>query len=410
MLIKYTIFTHIPYSYRYGEYFTDVLWYWDLKAIIQALNNIAKVSVVAPLSPLHMIRNPTSFKNEELSILGFQPLPSFSNYHEFLSVIPQILSRLNKYVSGSDVVHCGATLYPFIGIIALIFSFFKNKKSIFVIDADAIRDLEIKLIIEQKTTKRMMLILLKMSASLLLNFCILISNITLVVGNAIYKRYGHWKKIRKIYASWIKEVDIISILELRERRIERSKKDTFKIIYASSLSFKKGILTAIRAMEMIKKKRIPVTLTILGSGPLEKNILQIIKKNNLYNCVKLAGYIPYGPLFYNTLREYDVILIPNLSGEQPRILFDALANGVAIIASNIDAFNDILSNENNGMLFTMDNSTELALLIEKLFNDRQLLNKLIENGVETARKFTQENTYEYRMKIIEGTLSTCARL
>jgi len=400
-MIRYALFTHIPYSYDQGRYLTDVLWYWDLKATMRSLSNFGKLSVVAPMSLPFIIRNPALFERQDFAMLELHPLPVIFTIKDFLRSLPRLTYDINKHVSNSDIVHANCTLFPPVGVLALVFAFFKNKKRIFVIDGDAVKDLEIEILVEKKVVKRIFLIAMRIFSSALLNFCVTASNFTFVVGSALYRRYGHWKKVLKINASWVRECDIVPAQELREKLREISKTDPLRVLYSSSLNYRKGILTAIKSFEILKERKTPVTLTILGEGPLKKDMQRIIKNSRLNSYVSYAGYVPYGSHFYRTLRQYDAVLIPNLSDEQPRILFDALANGVAVIASDIEAFRDVVSNGQNARLFSKDDPTELASVIEEVSGNRQLLRELIENGVETSKMYTQEKVYERRMKAIK---------
>jgi glycosyltransferase involved in cell wall biosynthesis len=187
---------------------------------------------------------------------------------------------------------------------------------------------------------------------------------------------------------------------LNEKLEKISKKDPLKVLYASSLNYRKGILTAIKSFEILRERNAPSTLTILGEGPLKKDVDLIIKNKRLDHYVSYSGYVPYGPQFYKTLRHHDAILIPNLGNEQPRILFDALANGVAVIASDIEVFRGVVSNSVNARLFAKDDPAELASAIEEVSSNRELLGRLIENGVNVSRNYTQEKAYERRMRII----------
>jgi glycosyltransferase involved in cell wall biosynthesis len=367
---------------------------------MRSLSNFGKLSVVAPYGSHFTIRNPAFFERQDFVMLELHPLPVIFTIKDFLRSLPRLTYDINKHVSNSDIVHANSTLFPPVGVLALVLAFFKNKKRIFVIDADAVKDLEIEVLVEKKAVKRLFLIATRIFSSALLNFCVIASSFTFVVGGAIYRRYGHWKKVLKTNASWVRECDIVPAQELREKLKETSKKDPLRVLYSSSLIYRKGILTAIKSFEILRERKTPVTLTILGEGPLKNDIQRIIKNGGLNNHVGYAGYVPYTH-FYRTLRQYDAVLIPNLSDEQPRILFDALANGVAVIASDIEAFRDVVSNGQNARLFSKDDPTELASVIEELSGNRQLLRELIENGVETSRMYTQEKVYGHRMKVIK---------
>jgi glycosyltransferase involved in cell wall biosynthesis len=401
MVIKYAIFTHIPYSYYQGKYLTDVLWYWDIKANMRFLRDFGKLSVVAPMSSPNVIRNPATFERQDFDMLELHQLPYFLTIKDFLRSLPRLVHEISKQVSNSDIVHSNSTFFPPVGVLALAFALFKNKKRLFVMDTDFVEDLKIEILREKKTGRKIFLIAARILNSVLLNLCIASSNFTLVIGGALQKRHGHWKRVAKIDVPWVRDCDILSTQKLKKRLEDVSNKDRLKVLYASSLTFKKGILTAIKSFEILRQRNIPVTLTIFGEGPLKNIVQEIIRNKRLNDYISYAAYVPYGSHFYRTLRQYDVIVIPNLGDEQPRILFDAWANGVAVIASDTEVFRDVVSNGLNARLFSVGNPTELAETIEEVSGNKKLLRELIQNGVETSKKYTQEKAYELRMKVIK---------
>jgi glycosyltransferase involved in cell wall biosynthesis len=400
-MIKYAVFSHIPYSYDKGRYITMRLWHWDIKAHMRSLADFAKLSVVAPMSPPSIIRNPAVFLKQDFATLELHPLPLTPTIKDFLRLLPRFVYDINRYVSDSDIIQSNSTIFPPVGVIALVCALFKNKKRIFVIDSDKVKDLEIDTRFEKKTGKRLLLIAAKIFTSFILNFCVAASNLTIVVGGGLESRYSRCKRLFKTYASCIREPDILPDQELEKKLEKISKKDPLKVIFAASLRYKKGILTTIRSFEILREKGIPVTLTIFGEGPLKKRAQQIVKDELLNDYVSFANYVPYGSPFYRTLRQYDAVLIPSLSTEQPRLMFDAWANGVAVIASDTEAHCDLVSNGLNGRLFSKGNATELASAIEEISGDRKLLRKLIQNGHEVVKGYTNEKIYARRFNAVK---------
>ena len=98
------------------------------------------------------------------------------------------------------------------------------------------------------------------------------------------------------------------------------------------------------------------------------------------------------------------MLIPNLTGELPRILFDALANGTAVIASNTEAIGGVVSDGFDALLVAPGDSAEIAGAINKLHLDTGLLRNMVRNGVATARSYTVESAARDRVEVFQRTL------
>jgi len=122
-------------------------------------------------------------------------------------------------------------------------------------------------------------------------------------------------------------------------------------------------------------------------------------KYELEDTVKFWGILPYGDPFYEALREHDVILVPNLSGEEPRIIYDAMANGTVVIGADLRSFS-IISNYSNGILCDPQNPACFADAVEKLYKNKQLLNEIAYKGLETMEKNSMESMHEGRKKHI----------
>jgi glycosyltransferase involved in cell wall biosynthesis len=319
----------------------------------------------------------------------------------FLINIPFILYIFNKKFKNTDLISFSSNPYPPLGIMANILCYVKNyKKTLFVIDADFINDLELKFNLEKKIIKRIALKFLKNFYLFIFNFCINNSMLTFVIGDKLFERYGKKDNVFKIYASWIKYQDIITLNELTEK-IENKKLNKINICFIGTLKHTKNPITTIETIKILKKRKIPIKLDIIGNGPLKSELIKIVKTYNLSDQINFKEYVPYGEKFYNNLRKYDIIIIPNLSGEQPRIIFDAWANGVVIIGSKIKSFS-IIINYLNGILCDPTKPICFANAIEKLYFNKTIIKKLVFKGRKQVEENTIESIYNKRMKIIKN--------
>ncbi len=82
----------------------------------------------------------------------------------------------------------------------------------------------------------------------------------------------------------------------------------------------------------------------------------------------------------------DLIVLPYSRIYQSGVLLQALSHGVPVIASRLPAFEEIIVDGVNGLLFEPDNLKQLALQIDRLFEKEDLRNSLIKNGLETVKQ------------------------
>ncbi|CAB4889055.1 unannotated protein [freshwater metagenome] len=86
-----------------------------------------------------------------------------------------------------------------------------------------------------------------------------------------------------------------------------------------------------------------------------------------------------------------------------------MASGTAIVASDIQAFTDLLQNGQSGALFTSEDSSSLAKVITNLLNNEKEREQLIESGIRRSLDFDWEkvacdivDVYEMAMVGNEG--------
>lgn len=399
--MRYVIVTPLRYTINDHNLNTvEQLWGLDLETNSKFIKNI---NVFAPFQEdQHLItQNGSMYTFPKDSSINFTSIPNFKNYFDFFYKAPAIGYTLYTKICKDDIVHCVGTGYP-IGIIANIILWLKaHKKFIFVLDADFIKDLELKIKSKKSAFAKMFFKFIRSFYSYMLIFCIKTSPLTFVVGDNLYDKYQKYGNVHKIYASWVKETNIISDPEILERSNALLIKKKFKLTFVANLNYKKNPKAAIEVVRILKNREIPVTLDIFGEGPLRSELETFVKDYNLSEIIKFKGVVSYNSL--NTvLKEYDLIIVPNLNGEQVRIIFDAMANGVVVIGSEIESFKKIIVNYKNGILCKPEDIEGFANLIEDLFANRSKMIKIIEEGVSTVKTHTIESMHKYRAEVISN--------
>jgi glycosyltransferase involved in cell wall biosynthesis len=164
--------------------------------------------------------------------------------------------------------------------------------------------------------------------------------------------------------------------------------DESVILFVGQLKRFKGIDVLINAFKKVNK-RVNSKLVIVGKGPDESYLRDLVSKLGLSQNVIFAGYVEDVdlPLYYHLC---DVYVLPSLMRIENFgiTLLEAMASGKPVIASNLPGPNEVVNNGVNGFLFPPGNFAVLASLLIDLLTDSEKTAILGASGRLKAADFT----------------------
>jgi glycosyltransferase involved in cell wall biosynthesis len=126
--------------------------------------------------------------------------------------------------------------------------------------------------------------------------------------------------------------------------------------------------------------------TMVGDGPLYSKVRDEIKNSGLENRISLTGWVtPEEVIHYLTVS--DILFMPSLSEGLPIVGVQSLAMALAIVASKVGGFIDIVENGKNGFIVEPGNTNGYLLALRELLSDRSLLNRFRQASREKAQEF-----------------------
>lgn len=138
-----------------------------------------------------------------------------------------------------------------------------------------------------------------------------------------------------------------------------------------------------------------VHLLMIGDGMKMAEVREVISQNHLENVSTLTGIVPQkeGPKY---LAACDILVSPTIKNPDgtpffgsPTKLFEYMAMGKGIVASDLDQMSEILENERTALLVEPNNVEDVAKAIMRLANDYDLRQKLGRNARdEVCSKYT----------------------
>ena len=165
------------------------------------------------------------------------------------------------------------------------------------------------------------------------------------------------------------------------------------LTYCGSLSYEKGTDLLIEAASKLEGFQI---IIVGGLGTDVKIYSEKARNLNVNNIRFIGQVLPFEVVNY--LNSSDILLLPS-SGKSKKSreytsamkLFEYLATGVPIVASDIPSNTEILTENKNCILFNSDDSDNLSQEVKRLWKDYSLREKISKNSIELSRQFTWKN-------------------
>lgn len=164
-----------------------------------------------------------------------------------------------------------------------------------------------------------------------------------------------------------------------------------KVIAFVGTFFKyEGLSYAIEAMEIIAKTRDDIHLLLVGAGNELDNLKQQVNQANLEQSVTFVGRVPFEQVSrYYSLA--DVMVFPRESIRLTELVtplkpLESMAQFKPVIASDIGGHRELIADGKTGFLFEADNASALASKIIDVIDNKALLEKVSEQGLEFVRE------------------------
>ncbi|MDM8562472.1 glycosyltransferase family 4 protein, partial [Candidatus Marithioploca araucensis] len=171
-----------------------------------------------------------------------------------------------------------------------------------------------------------------------------------------------------------------------------SRREKKTLLFVGRLVKQKGISYLLAALPLIFKKHPQTTLTIIGSGADEEKFKQQVIKLELSQSVKFLGAIENHqlPAFYQSAK---IVIFPSTGAEGFGLtVVEALGCECAVVATDLPAMQDILTDNETGLIVPQKNALALANKVNDLLDNPALLLHLGKQG----RKYVLER-YDWEM-------------
>lgn len=157
-----------------------------------------------------------------------------------------------------------------------------------------------------------------------------------------------------------------------------------RLVFAGRFVAQKNTLTIIRILSELKD--LNWSCSMLGDGPLFEEVKEEIKRSGMEERFELPGWVTPEEVLEWFSRS-DILFMPSLSEGLPVVGVQALAEGLALVVSDIGGFVDLVVDNKNGYLIDIRDKQKFVNTLRKLLSDPQTLSRFRAASLEKAMQF-----------------------
>ena len=143
----------------------------------------------------------------------------------------------------------------------------------------------------------------------------------------------------------------------------------------------KGFIHLVKACALLQERGIDFRCDIIGDGPLRDELQQAINQAGLSERVRLTGALPQQDV-RQRINQATMFVLPSVlladgnADGIPVALMEAMACGATAISTRVSGIPELIHHEENGLLVTPGQATELADAMARLLADAPLRTRL----------------------------------
>lgn len=225
--------------------------------------------------------------------------------------------------------------------------------------------------------------ILSQAIAAIIRFILRNSDVPGVVSTALAQKYLKDHQAIVANNSWLKEW-------MFYYRNELSKNARKKILFVGRFVPTKGIIELVDVELLLLQDGFEIDCVFVGDGLLRNKVEERIKTSGFDHCFSFKGWVKTASAqLFDIYRDCDILCLPSYSEGLGLVILEAMSNGVAVIASNVDGIRDVVEDGKCGLLIVPGSRQELKAAIIRFLSDENLRLQCVKNGYTKAL----ENTY-----------------
>jgi glycosyltransferase involved in cell wall biosynthesis len=185
--------------------------------------------------------------------------------------------------------------------------------------------------------------------------------------------------------------------------------DNKVIISTRSFYTEYAIDTLIAALPAVFSAEPSARMLLLGTGPEERKLREMVKARGLEDVVHFAGKIS-NPDIPDYLNAADIYVSSSMTDGTSISLQEAFACGLPVVVNDVPANLEWVDSGVNGLVARIGDSKDLSEKLVRLLKDRELRKSMKENNLRIAKERADwEKNFDELQKVYTGLVESFAK-
>jgi len=208
--------------------------------------------------------------------------------------------------------------------------------------------------------------------------------------------YAYGKELAGYFRKWCPNVKPMRTAHISLKDIS-PRKDTctgnmIQLLRVCWLLPDKGLEYLFKAIYLLRKEGLPVHLKIVGKEMNQRygaHLRKMVQDLEIEKYVEFMGWILHADI-RQVYRESDIQVISSIAEGIPRVILEGAANGLPLVSTSAGGCASVVRDCKEGILVPPRDPVLLAEGIKHVISSRPLRRKIIQGGLEMAKRYSSE--------------------
>jgi colanic acid/amylovoran biosynthesis glycosyltransferase len=174
-------------------------------------------------------------------------------------------------------------------------------------------------------------------------------------------------------------------LDLNTYQLQRRDRNSLHATAVGRLVEKKGFADLLLACHLLRKQGIELPIRLIGSGPLEASLRELVAALELDDLVTMLGPRTHREIIEEVSSAAMFVAPCRIADDGnrdglPTVLLEAMALGTPCISTDVTGIPEVIIHEQTGLLVEQANAEALAAAMRRLIQNQQIGEELADKG------------------------------